>query len=75
MLESKSSKLMDAITPREELAYVYPLLIINVINELSRLAYEPLFYRSSRFDSVLAWAFILAVIVGLFRSIRASKQR
>lgn len=62
MISRFFDKVIDALAPERGMWVVYPLLIINLINLVSwRLDTGFFFYEPSRFDGVLAIAFMIAV--------------
>jgi hypothetical protein len=63
-------RFFDVLMPMRELAFVYPLLIVNWLNWLTGLAFSPVFYEPSRFDFVLGLAYSAIIALGVFRSIR-----
>jgi hypothetical protein len=63
-------RFFDVLMPVRELAYVYPLLILNWLNWLTGLAFSPVFYEPSRFDFVLGLTYSAIIVIGIFRSIR-----
>jgi len=69
-MEDRSNMLIDVLTPFRELAYVYPLLVLNWVNWVIALAFEPPFFEPSRFDFVLALTYSAAILMGLVRRFR-----
>ena len=69
-MEDRFNQLIDVLTPIRELAWVYPLLVLNWINWVSGLAFEPVFFEPSRFDFVLGLSYSAIIVLGLVRRFR-----